>query len=214
MKPPIPSQYSVTGPAAPTFRRFRLLALTAGILGLLGVGPAPDKTPVPDTPPPPTATSTDSPPVTPTGTLTPPPSATPTGSPTATPVVVLPVYVEPTETNTPVVQVPTQDLNAEGAVPIPPELSVFPNPAQDKKVYFRFRSPEDWKFVVRIYDSYGDEAARLEQEGKDTFDLAWDLGKIESGIYYYRITAEHLASGRILRYPVGRFVVDRIGTRK
>ncbi|GEM_PF-5979245 len=214
MKLPVQTSYSRAGQSSFGTRRLRLLALAFGILGVFGYGPVPDRTAVPEPPPPPTATSTDSPASTPTGTLTPPPSPTPTGSPTATPVIVLPVYLEPTETATPVVPVPTQELDDVGPVPTLPELSVFPNPAQDKNVYFRFRSPEDWKVVVRIFDSYGDEAARLDQEGKDTFDLPWALGKIESGIYYYRITAEHLASGRILRYPVGRFVVDRIKTRK
>jgi hypothetical protein len=176
----------------------------------LGAGPVPDKPFLPEPPPKPTDTETSTPTETPTGTRTPEETATPTVTWNGTEEIVLPVPMEYTETPTPEPTLPPVDLSKAGAGPILPELSVFPNPVRGKQVTFRFQSDELWKLNIVLYDGFGRKEGELEREGGGLLDVLWPVDNVESGIFYYRIKAEQLSTGRVLKYPVGKFMVDRI----
>ena len=67
----------------------------------------------------------------------------------------------------------------------------WPNPVYSGKTYFRFYLSQDASIDIKIFDLAGDLVAELSGRGSGGIDneIAWDISKIQTGIYFARIAA-------------------------
>jgi hypothetical protein len=109
--------------------------------------------------------------------------------------------------------VPSTNIEASDSetvtAPELPQMSVFPNPARGLQATFRFQSVEAFSYQISLYDRFGDAVTILTGAGKDLVDVVWPLVQVPEGLYYYRVSAFHSASGTAQRLPVGRLAVDK-----
>ena len=87
--------------------------------------------------------------------------------------------------------VPSGALMTAGAV------YTYPNPAKGDSLTFKFYVADKASVSIDVYNVAGEKVARLTRENCPaglTSEIAWDIRKIASGVYVYRVKAES-ASG-------------------
>lgn len=67
----------------------------------------------------------------------------------------------------------------------------WPNPVFGGKTYFRYYVSEDAAINIKVFDLAGDLVTELTGRGTGGIDneIAWDVSKVQSGIYFARIAA-------------------------
>ncbi|HSD64028.1 MAG TPA: T9SS type A sorting domain-containing protein [Ignavibacteriaceae bacterium] len=67
----------------------------------------------------------------------------------------------------------------------------YPNPVYEGKTYIRYYVSEDAKINIKIFDLAGDYVAELNDEARGGLDneTLWNVGEIQSGVYFARIEA-------------------------
>ncbi|HUI66486.1 MAG TPA: FG-GAP-like repeat-containing protein [Bacteroidota bacterium] len=75
----------------------------------------------------------------------------------------------------------------------------WPNPVYSGKTYFRFYVSQDAAIDIKIFDLAGDLVTELSGRGSGGIDneIAWDISRIQTGIYFARIAASGPSSSGV-----------------
>lgn len=88
-----------------------------------------------------------------------------------------------------------------GAAFLDEEVYTYPNPATGDALTFKFRLAYKSRVKISVYNVAGEQVAELERTdcpAGQTSEIRWDISRIASGVYLYRLEAQSSAGGRTL----------------
>ncbi len=81
------------------------------------------------------------------------------------------------------------------------EVYSYPNPARSDTLTFKFRTAYKSNVTIDVYNIAGEKVARLEKSDCPaglTSEIVWNIRRIASGVYQYKVEAESAAGSKFL----------------